>query len=190
MEKLHELSIRYNATEDERFTDFPDEDSWGDGGSAPWGGNMRTPSLRDGAIPPLSMKNRLSPPPAARMRNMMFGNGNGNGLDTWEDEEQRFIVHMRGLPYRATEQDIMNVSKAVRRLTWDLTWCWFAFFCSFSDRFFLLMYKSCTNEMVDLLAKLMLNLKHTMMLTKLWSRYENLEIPSGDCNKHFRRTLH
>ena len=46
------------------------------------------------------------------MRNMMYGNGKGMDMgQNWEEEDdQRFVVHMRGLPYRATEQDIFNVS--------------------------------------------------------------------------------
>ena len=69
-------------------------------------------SFRDSAIPPLS-KSRLSPPPAARMQNMMYGNGSDmdGGLNWDEEDDQRFMVHMRGLPYRATEQDIFNVSR-------------------------------------------------------------------------------
>lgn len=58
------------------------------------------------------------------MRNMLYGNGKGAGLSVWDDEEQRFMVHMRGLPYRATEQDIMNVSwkwlKKIGEITCDV----------------------------------------------------------------------
>lgn len=65
---------------------------------------------RDTSIQSLAMKKTISPPPAARMRNMMYDNGKGAAnMNKWNEEEQRYIVHMRGLPYRATEQDITNV---------------------------------------------------------------------------------
>lgn len=74
-----------------------------------WGG----PSGPRKPAPPFGgMKTRLSPPPAARMRSAMYGNGNESigEIGGWEDDVQTFSVHMRGLPFRATENDIANVS--------------------------------------------------------------------------------
>lgn len=71
----------------------------------------KSSGFREPPIPPLG-KGRLSPSPAARMRNMMYGNGKGMDMGpNWEEEDdQRFVIHMRGLPFRATEQDIFKVS--------------------------------------------------------------------------------
>lgn len=94
------------------FLELMDEESWECSNS--WGGNIRKSSgLRESSIPSLTAKNRFSPPSVAHMRNLMYGNGKGNTLSGWDEEEERYIVHMRGLPYRATEQDIMDVSSIV-----------------------------------------------------------------------------
>lgn len=77
-----------------------------------WGGSS---GPRTSAAPYGGMKNRLSPPPAARMRNAMYGNGSESvdEVGGWQNEAQTFSVHMRGLPFKATEKDIANVSHSI-----------------------------------------------------------------------------
>lgn len=87
--------------------DFMDDEVWNTGNQ--WGGLSGS---RKPAPPFGGLENRLSPPPAARMHNAMYGNGNESvgGGSEWFGETQTFSVHMRGLPFRATENDIANVS--------------------------------------------------------------------------------
>ncbi len=98
--KIIDSKVRINFI----FADFTEDDtSWYD---STWMGNVRKSSI----APSLTSKVELSPPPAARARSTLYGNGQGTAAGGWDEEEQSYIVHMRGLPFKATEQDIMNVS--------------------------------------------------------------------------------
>lgn len=71
---------------------------------------MRTPVERNPNVGAAGYpSDKFSAKSAVRARNSSYDNNQGGNSKNWGEKEQKFLVHMRGLPFKATEQDIVNV---------------------------------------------------------------------------------